>query len=138
MNEQRANELDKLKYLLLGIVLTLFLLFLFLHPRTDNTYDTQMVEVLIVEKEIAQLDGKDIYIIYGEDRNGIQKSFQITNEAMSDHFEESEVYQEIKTGKYYKFKIADEETFNSYYPSICGAVKLIDGFSPESEGQQGA
>ncbi len=94
-----------------------------------------MVEVVIVEKEISEMDGKEIYLIHGEDRNGVQKTFQITNAALSERFEESKVFKEIKTGKYYKFKVADEETYESYYPSICGAVKLIKGFSPESSDQ---
>lgn len=133
MNGNRENQIDQWKYILIGIALVVFLLFLFLHPRAENSYDTEMVEVFIVEKEITTMDGKDVYLIYGEDQNGIQKIFQITNAALRDRFEEEEVFQEIKTEKYYKFKVADEETFGSNYPSICGAVKLIDGFTPVSE-----
>lgn len=133
MDRKYYDQIDWWKYLLLAAAVAALLLFLFLHPRQGTDYERDMVEVVIVEKEISEIDGKEIYLIHGEDRNGVQKTFQITDAALNERFEESEVYQEIKTGKYYKFKVADEETFESYYPSICGAVKLIEGFSPESE-----
>lgn len=135
MDREKGYSAEWWKYLLLGLVILAFLLFLFAHPRQGADYDRPMMEVVIMEKEIAEMDGRDIYLIHGEDRNGEEKTFQITNAALNGRFEESKVYKEIKTGKYYKFKFADKEVYDSYYPSICGAVKLIDGFSPESEAQ---
>ena len=135
MNGNRESQIERWKYLLLGMALAAFLIFLFLHPRTENSYDTEMVEVMIVEKEITSMDGKDVYLIHGKNQKREQKTFQITEAALRKRFEEAEVFDEIKTGKYYKFKITDKETYDSYYPSICGAVKLIDGFSPESSAQ---
>lgn len=131
MNEYRERQIDKRNVLFLGMILAVILTFLFLHPRTANTYDTQMIEVLIVEKEITEMDGKEVYFIHGEDREGNERIFQITKAALSSHFEEADVYEEIKTGKYYKLKVSEPEMYNSYYPSICGAVKLIDGFTSE-------
>ncbi len=132
MNRQHDDPIERWKFLLLSIAVVAVLLFLFLHPRQGTDYDRELVEVVIIEKEISEMNGREIYLIHGEDRYGTQKTFQITNAALNERFEESKVYQEIKTGKYYKFKVADEETYESYYPSICGAVKLIEGFSPES------
>lgn len=133
MNRKNYDWIDGWKYVLLAVIVAVILLFLYLHPKQGTNDDREMVEVVIVEKEISEMDGKEVYLIHGEDRNGVKKTFQITNAALNQRFEESEVYKEIKTGKYYKFKVAPEETFGSYYPSICGAVKLIEGFSPESE-----
>ena len=135
MDRKNYMAIDIWKYFLLVVIVGALLLLLYLHPRQGTDYDREMVEVVIVEKEISEMDGKEIYLIHGEDRNGVQKTFQITNAALSERFEESKVFKEIKTGKYYKFKVADEETYESYYPSICGAVKLIKGFSPESSDQ---
>ena len=140
MDRKNYMVIDIWKYFLLVVIVGALLLLLYLHPRQGTDYDREMVEA--AEKllgvwvvEISEMDGKEIYLIHGEDRNGVQKTFQITNAALSERFEESKVFKEIKTGKYYKFKVADEETYESYYPSICGAVKLIKGFSPESSDQ---
>ena len=97
MNRQHDDPIERWKFLLLSIAVVAVLLFLFLHPRQGTDYDREMVEVVIIEKEISEMNGREIYLIHGEDRYGTQKTFQITNSALNERFEESKVYQEIKT-----------------------------------------
>ena len=122
---------------IIGMVIIICILaFMIFHPRKDNQYDMRYVEILVVEKEIAEIDDEAVYLIHTKDRNGNPETFEITNAALGERFEESSVYKEIKSGKYYKFRIADQETYESYYPSICGAVTLIDGFPPLEESEK--
>lgn len=122
----------RMKFVLLGAAFILCIIVMLSIPRERAEYDTWSVEIQVVEKEIAEIRGDEIYLIHTEDRDGKQAVFEITAEAIGDHFTEKGVYDEIKTGKYYKLKISDPEVYDSYYPAICGAVKLIEGFSAES------
>ncbi len=115
-----------------GLIIIGILAFLALQPRKDNDHDMRYVEIQVELKEITEINDEAVYLIHTTDRNGNAETFQITNLALADRFEEAQVYKEIKTGKYYKLRIAEREEYGSYYPSICGAVTLIDGFPPET------
>lgn len=118
------------------VIIICILAFMIFHPRKENQYDVRYVEIFVEEKEITEINDEAVYLIHTKDRNGNPETFEIANEALGERFEESHVYKEIKTGKYYKFRIADPETYKSYYPSICGAVTLIDGFPPLEESEK--
>lgn len=115
---------------IIGVAVILcILVFMISHPRQDNQYDMRYVEIQVTQKEITEINDEAVYLIHTESRDGTAETFEITNAALGEHFEESEVYKEIKTGKYYKLRIAEPEAYESYYPSICGAVTLINGFT---------
>lgn len=132
MEEKNTARTGWWEYALLGAAILIIISLLILYPRKPVAYKNTSVEVVIVQKEIAPIDGDEVYLLHAEDRYGQQHTYEI-NKAAIGNFEEEEVYQEIKTGKYYKLRIADAQEYNGHYPCICGAVKLIDGFSPEEE-----
>lgn len=132
MEEKNTARTGWWEYVLLGAVVFIIISLFMLNPRKPVAYENEYVEVVIAKKEIVQMDGDDVYLLRAEDRYGQQHTYEI-NKAAIGNFEEEEVYQEIKTGKYYKLRIADAQEYDGHYPCICGAVKLIDGFSPEEE-----
>lgn len=123
----------RVEFVLLGAALILCLIVVMSGPGEKAEYDTWSVEIQVVEKEITEIRDDELYLIHAKDRDGKAAVFEITAEAIGDQFTEQGVYNEIKTGKYYKLKISDPEVYDSYYPAICGAVKLIEGFSEEPE-----
>ena len=100
--------------------------------RGFKRYDRRFVEVQVVGKEIMQIDGEDVYVLHCMKQDGQEEIFEIANEAIGERFEESIVYRQIKSKKYYNFRVAEAEEFDSHYPCICGAVTLIDGFTEET------
>lgn len=115
-----------------GLIIIGILIFLAFQPRKNNDHDMRYVEIQVQKKEITEIDDEAVYLIHTTDRYGNTETFQITNLSLPERFEEDQVYKEIKTGKYYKLRIAESQEYGSHYPSICGAVTLIDGFPPES------
>ncbi len=131
---QAENPIIKNIGNIIGVaVLLCIFVFMLSHPRRENEYDMRYVEILVTQKEITEMDDVAVYLIHTEDPDKNQEIFEITNAALGERFEESEVYKQIKPGKYYKLRIAEPEAYESHYPSICGAVTLIDGFTPDAK-----
>lgn len=132
MNTEGGFIKSGMKYILLGVVLILVVAVLSVIPRREEIHnDTWMVEIKVVEKAVSQIDGEDVYVIRTEDRDGREAIYEINKKALNERLEVEGVYNEIKEGKYYKFKMADREEYDSHYPVICGAVSLIEGFSEQ-------
>ena len=74
----------------------------------------------------------EVQVLHCMKQDGQEEIFEIANEAIGERFEESIVYRQIKSKKYYNFRVAEAEEFDSHYPCICGAVTLIDGFTEET------
>lgn len=127
---------DNFWNILAGVIVILILLLLIAHPRRDPSYDMRYVEIRVDEKEITDMDDEAVYLIHTTDQSGKPEIFEITDNALGERFSEAEVYKEIRKGKYYKLRIAEPESFGSHYPSICGAVTLIDGFTQETTAEK--
>ena len=87
-----------------------------------------------VQKALREMDGEQVYLLKTEDREGREALYEINQEALNERLKVEGVYGEFKSGKYYKFRVAGKERYDSHYPVVCGAVSLIEGFSetPES------
>ncbi len=132
MNAEGGFIKSGMKYILGGVALIVIVAVLSVIPRRDAPRDdTWMVEIQVVEKAVSQIDGKDVYVIRTEDRDGREAIYEINKKALNERLEVEGVYNEIKEGKYYKFKMADRSEYDSHYPVICGAVSLIEGFSEQ-------
>lgn len=92
-----------------------------------------MVEMLVTDKEVIEIDGEKIYLLQCEDRDGTKYTYEIADEAMKENFDEKVVFHQIRRGKHYQFKVGEAEEFGAHYPCVCGAARLIEGFSEEKE-----
>lgn len=135
MNWEHKMDMDAVRYIVLGISVIIILAILMFNPLEITRYDRQSIEVQVIKKEIAEADGDEIYLLHCQEQDGKQDVFEINAKSIGERFERADVYRQIKTEKYYKFRVAQKEEFDSRYPSICGAVKLIDGFSETTEAQ---
>ena len=75
-----------------------------------------------MSKEIMQIDGEDVYVLHCMKQDGQEEIFEIANEAIGERFEESIVYRQIKSKKYYNFRVAEAE---NVYSSQKGAVVTL-------------
>ena len=127
MNAEGGFFKAGMKYILAGVALILIVVVISVIPRREDSHDdTWMVEIRVVEKAISQIGGEDVYVIRAEDREGREAIYEINKKALNERLEVEGVYNEIKEGKYYKFKMADRDEYDSHYPVVCGAVSLID------------
>lgn len=117
------------KYMVLAAALVVIAALLALVPRRDEKRDNWMVEVKVIEKAVSQMDGESVYLIRTEDKDGREAIYEINKKALNERLEVESVFQEIKEEKYYKFKMADRDEYDTHYPVVCGAVSLIEGFS---------
>ena len=134
MNTEDAFALKGIKYIVLAAVAVLIVIALSFIPRREDNHDTWLVEVKVLEKVIAEMDGEQVYLLKTEDREGREALYEINQEALNERLKVEGMYGEFKSGKYYKFRAAGKERYDSHYPVVCGAVSLIEGFSetPES------
>ena len=136
MNWEQKMAADAVRYMVLGVVVVALLAIILIHPIEVPKYDRWFVEVHVVKKEVTEIEGETVYLLHCEEKDGKEDIFEIADEAIGERFEESDVFRQIKTGKYYKFRIGKAEDFGRYYPCVSGAVKLIDGFSEETKVQK--
>lgn len=134
MNEESRTAIDMnaLKYFLMGVALILILALVMFNPIKIVRYDREPVEVQVVKKEIIEQDGEKLYLLHCVKADGEQETLELHKESIGERFEQDVVYKQIKTGKYYNFRVAMKEEFKSHYRTVCGAVKLINGFSEET------
>lgn len=127
----RKGEFMKgiVKYIALAAVMAVIAVVLSFVPRRDEKHDNWMVEVQVTEKLVTEIDGEQLYLIRSEDKEGREAIYEINAKALNERLSVEGVYNEIKAEKYYKFKMADRDEYDSHYPVICGAVSLIEGFS---------
>lgn len=135
MDWERKMTMDSVRYFVLGVAIVILLAIILFNPIEIPSYDHWFVEIQVVEKEVKEINGDKVYLLHCEDSEGKQDIYEIAKEAIGERFEEPGVFREIKTGKYYKFQIGKAEEFGAYYPCVCGAVKLIEGFSETTAGQ---
>ena len=129
MNREGEFVKGIVKYIALAAVLAVIVVVLSFVPRRDEKHDNWMVEVHVTEKFVTEIDGEQLYLIRSEDKDGIEAIYEINEKALNERLGVESVYNEIREGKYYKFKMADRDEYGSHYPVICGAVSLIEGFS---------
>lgn len=132
MNGDGGFFTDGTRYIVLGILLILFMGLIMVIPRREERHDTELVEVHVVGKEIVEIDEKAVYLIHTEDRYGVQAIYEIAESALNERFKIENVYKEIKKEKYYRFRVGEADHYGCYYPCICGAATLIDGFTEET------
>lgn len=106
--------------------------------KIGNT-DTWVVEVHVLEKETVTREDKDtgteeVFLLNCEDEAGDTQVFELTDTALDGKFEAEKAFKELKTGKYYKFRVGWRgpgiEGRSGHHPSIYGAVKM-EGFDLE-------
>lgn len=137
MNWEQKIDMDAVRYIVLGVALIIILAVLMFEPGWKITrYDRESVEVQVVEKEITQKNGQELYLLYCQEADGKEDIFEINQDAIGERFNPADVYKQIRKEKYYKFRVAVKEEFGSHYPCICGAVKLIDGFTETEEARE--
>ena len=134
MNTEDAFALKGIKYIALAVAGAALVIALSFIPRREENRDTWLVEVQVLEKVIAEMDGEQVYLLRTESREGQEALYEINQGALNERLTVEGVYEEIKDKKYYKFRVAGKEKYDSHYPVVCGAVSLIEGFSeaPES------
>ena len=135
MNGGRKIDLEALKYILMGVVMVAALAFFVTHPIKVIRYDREPVEVQVVGKEIADRDGGKQYLLHCMKADGGQETLELHEKSIGERFEREIVYKQIRSGKYYKFNVAMKEEFGSQYWTVCGAIKLINGYTLETAGQ---
>ena len=134
MNREQKMDMDAVRYIVLGVVVIIILAVLMFEPGWKITrYDRESIEVQVVEKEITEENGQELYLLYCQEADGKESIFEINQEAIGERFNPADVYKQIRKEKYYKFRVATKEEFDSHYPCICGAVKLIDGYTESTE-----
>ncbi|MCI8659197.1 MAG: hypothetical protein HFG54_02960 [Lachnospiraceae bacterium] len=137
MNWEHKIDMDMVRYIVLGIAVILILAILMFNPGWKITrYDRESIEVQVVEKEIRETDGQTLYLLYCQEEDGKESIFEINQDAIGERFNPADVYKQLRKEKYYKFRVAQKEEFDSQYPCICGAVKLIDGFSEPAKAEK--
>ncbi len=129
MNRESEFIRGMMKYVVLAAALVVIVGVLAIIPRREDKRDNWMVEVRVIEKVISEMDGEQVYLIRTEDKDGREAIYEINEKALNERLEVDGVFQEIKEEKYYKFKMADRDEYDSHYPVVCGAVSLIEGFS---------
>lgn len=106
--------------------------------KIGNT-DTWVVEVHVLEKETVTREDKDtgteeVFLLNCEDEAGDTQVFELTDTALDGKYEAEKAFKELKTGKYYKFRVGWRgpgiEGRSGHHPSIYGAVKM-EGFDLE-------
>ncbi len=110
-----------------------------------RTRETWLVELLVDSKDLLireseDVGSEDVYLIIGQDADGKNYTFELTDTVLADQFEASQAFNELKAGKYYKFRVGwrnrDIAGKDGYYPSIYNSVAL-QGFTPdESDGTE--
>ena len=133
MNRDGGFFTDGTRYIILGIFLVLFIGMMMIIPRREDNHDTRLVEVYNAGKEIVEIDEKAVYLLHTEDSIGNEAIYEITQNTLNERLKVENVYKEIRKGKYYQFRIADAVDYGCYYPCVCGAATLIDGFSKETD-----
>lgn len=121
-----------------GLYLLALVLLLSGCGKVGNT-DTWVVEVHVVEKETVTREDKDtgteeVFLLNCEDASGGTQVFELTDTALDGKYEAEKAFKELKTGKYYKFRVGWRgpgiEGRSGHHPSIYGAVKM-EGFNLE-------
>ncbi|NBH73613.1 hypothetical protein D3Z51_16700 [Clostridiaceae bacterium] len=135
MNGEQKIDVEAFKYILIGIVMVAVLAFFVIHPIKVIRYDREPVEVQVVGKEIADMDGGKQYLLHCMKADGEQETLELHEKSIGERFERETVYKQIRKGKYYKFNVAMKEEFGSHYRTVCGAVKLINGYTLETAAQ---
>lgn len=126
---------DGTRYIILGIVFVLLLGGIMMMPKRKN-YETWVVEVCIVKKEVVENDGEALYLLHTEDSEGKEAVYQITQKALGEGLTAENAHKEIRRKKYYQLKVTEGEKYGCDYPCICGAATLIDGFTQETSAAQ--
>ena len=88
-----------------------------------------------IKDHYDEMDGKQVYLLRTEDRNGEEAIYEINQNAIHDTLTIEGVYDEIKTDHVYQFRVAPKDTYDGHYPAVCGAVSRIDGFTEETSAQ---
>ena len=135
MNQEGDFIKNGIKYILLAAAVVLMIALLSVIPRREDRHDTWLVEVNIIEKVITEMDGKQVYLLRTEDRNGEEAIYEINQNAIHDTLTIEGVYDEIKTDHVYQFRVAPKDTYDGHYPAVCGAVSRIAGFTAETSAQ---
>ncbi|MCI8517482.1 MAG: hypothetical protein HFG75_11565 [Hungatella sp.] len=129
MNTEGEAIIKGAKYIVLAAVIFVIAAALSFVPRRGENHDTWQVEVKVLEKVVVEIEEAEVYLLRTEDRDGNEALYEINKKALNERLSEEDVFQEIKEEKHYKFRVAEKETYGSHYPTVCGAVSLIDGFS---------
>ena len=82
MNTEDAFALKGIKYIVLAAVAVLIVIALSFIPRREDNHDTWLVEVKVLEKVIAEMDGEQVYLLKTEDREGREALYEINQEAL--------------------------------------------------------
>ena len=122
-----------IKYAILAVVLMVIAGIMSTLPRREDNHDTWLVEVEVMEKVVAEMDGEQVYLIRTQNRNGEEAIYEINQQALNKTLNVEGVFEEIKEEKIYQFRVAEKNKYDSHYPVVCGAVSLVDGFSPETK-----
>ena len=132
--DQLKRKIRKLQ----GLYLFALVLLLSGCGKVGNT-DTWVVEVHVLEKETVTREDKEtgsevVYLLSCEDASGSTQVFELTDTALDGKFEAEKAFKELRTGKYYKFRVGWRgpgiEGRAGHHPSIYGAVKM-EGFNLE-------
>ena len=130
---ERKSAGDLMKFIAIGVFAVILVVLYIYKPWAGKQYEQYMVEMLVTDKEVIEIDGEKIYLLQCEDRDGTKYTYEIADEAMKENFDEKVVFHQIRRGKHYQFKVGEAEEFGAHYPCVCGAARLIEGFSQEKE-----
>lgn len=131
METEGKSFLDGARFILGAIFIILIVGLTMMMPKGRDRYETWEKEVYIVSKESPVVNGETIYLLHGEDRDGWEMIYEITQGALSEQIMAKNAYKEIRKGKHYRFVVEDGEKYGSNYPCVLGAERLINGFSKQ-------
>ena len=85
-----------IKYAILAVVLMVIAGIMSTLPRREDNHDTWLVEVEVMEKVVAEMDGEQVYLIRTQNRNGEEAIYEINQQALNKTLNVEGVFEEIK------------------------------------------
>lgn len=90
----------------------------------------QVVKKEMIIREDKESGTEEVFLIDCEDEDGVVHTFELTDTALTGNITAEDAYEEIKTGRYYRFKLRwrNRQVYNKegHYPSIYGAASLAE------------
>lgn len=101
------------------IILAIILIFTIISNCCYTFHFAVYENITVTEKGVKRKSDKDIYLIYGKDKDNKVIVFEITDSLLLTRFNSSDVYASIDVGKTYTFKTSGyREPILSLYPNI--------------------
>lgn len=108
-------------FIIISIVASLSIL---IGREIDLSANRYTITAVVTDKAVKNYDDNGLYLIYTKDSDGTILVMEIEDNIFVGHFNSSDIYAEIKTGKTYTFDVGGSRVpFFSWYPNIYSAIE---------------